>query len=104
MAHVIKICFTSDNENMALAEIKSSVNAIDGLSVINIEVVSSDRACRNGYGKEVSEEEFEAIDPSSEEAWFDDYDFVFNATIETSLTKDETEDLLIENGISVDEE
>lgn len=36
MEHVVKICFTDNNENAALTEVKNSVNAIDKLSVIDI--------------------------------------------------------------------
>lgn len=41
------------------------------------------KSTENAYGKEMSEKDFEAISPDDDEYWFDDYDFVFMADVES---------------------
>ena len=83
MKRILQITYTSDNEPMSCAEIKSIIKRIDGVGFISLATVSSKRATRNVYGKEVDELEFDAMDPESNESWFDDYDFVFELTVST---------------------
>lgn len=70
--------YTSDSANMALEEIKLQLEAV-GCTVVNIDIYEECRACRNAYGKEMDNEDFDSIDLESDEAWFDDYDFVIEA-------------------------
>ena len=43
----------------------------------------------------MSEEEFDKIDPDSDEAWFNDYDFILAATIRTDKSEEELDKLLL---------
>ena len=81
-------CYTSDNEALAITAIKAEFEAKD-ITVTSIKTISSQRACRNAYGKEMPESEFESMDPDSDEAWFNDYDFCFEVHVK------------IENGVQV---
>lgn len=72
--------YTSDNANMALEEIKRQLIK-SGFIVGNINIEDEERALKNGYGKNVSEEEFESYDVDSDEYWFDDYDFKIIADV-----------------------
>ena len=49
----------------------------------------------------MAEEEFEALDPSSDEAWFDDYDFTMKAVLETDMSTSDLMDKLEDEGLSV---
>lgn len=95
--------YTNDNEAEALAEMEHEINAIEGIHVKEITVMNAERACRNAYGKEVNEEEFDAMNQESEKAWFDDYDFAMRATLETSLSEEETLSALEDAGIQIEE-
>lgn len=86
--------YTTCTENEAIDEVILDIEKV-GLEVVSSEVVSSDRACRNAYGKEMSEEEFDEIDPDSDEAWFNDYDFILAATIRTDKSEEELDKLLL---------
>ena len=86
--------YTTCTENEAIDEVILDIKKV-GLEVVSSEVVSSDRACRNAYGKEMSEEEFDEIDPDSDEAWFNDYDFILAATIRTDKSEEELDKLLL---------
>lgn len=86
--------YTTCTENEAIDEVILDIEKV-GLEVVSSEVVSSDRACRNAYGKEMSEEEFDKIDPDSDEAWFNDYDFILAATIRTDKSEEELDKLLL---------
>lgn len=85
--------YTTCTENEAIDEVTLDIKKV-GLEVITSEVISSNRACRNAYGKEMSEEEFDEIDPNSDESWFDDYDFVLAITIKTDKSEEELDELL----------
>jgi len=91
--YTVYISYTSDNESMAQNYIHTVLLKSKLFDVIIIGVEESQRACRNAYGKEIDEEDFDNIDSDSDEAWFDDYDMVFYAKIKTSLSE---EDLLAE--------
>ena len=81
--------YTTDYEQGALDEIKLQLEAV-GCTVLDIEIYGATRACRNAYGKSLSEEEFESIDPESDAAWFDDYDFLVKAEFfHPEIEKDE---------------
>ena len=105
MKHVFNFltAYTSDNEAMALCEVERMVKECDGIEVINIEIYDESRACRNSYGEELDEDEFDEIDSDSDEAWFDDYDFTIKFTISTSLTEEEAVSRLDKNHVYVEE-
>lgn len=86
--------YTICTENEAIDEVTLDIEKV-GLEVVSSEVISSDRACRNAYGKEMSEEEFDEIDPDSDEAWFNDYDFILAVTIRTDKSEEELNKLLL---------
>lgn len=98
---IVYAAYTSDNKPTALEEVADMVKTCEDIEFINIETVSSKRACRNGYGEELSEEDFEAIDPDSDEAWFDDYDFVFKMTVSTALNEKDMIEQLEKSGVNV---
>lgn len=77
-----KFLYSCEYEADALSAIEDEVRACN-LRVDNLQVLSSTRACRNAYGKTMTVEEFENIDPLSDEAWFDDYDFVIEGEVFT---------------------
>lgn len=85
--------YTTDYETDAIETIKDNINET-GLKCTNIIVKEANRACRNAYGKELDPDEFDAIDPDSDEAWFDDYDFTLEATIESDLPLSEIKNCL----------
>lgn len=93
--------YTTDFDQAALDEIQLQVEDL-GLIISNIEIFSSDRACRNAYGKEVNEEEFDSYDIDSDEMWFDDYDYVIQVDILDYLPdrEDITEDTEISDYLS----
>ncbi len=62
------------------------------------EVTESERACRNAYGKEMDEDEFDDVDPDSDEAWFDDYDFIVSAVVSKNCPEDEFMQALDDTG------
>lgn len=97
----IKVEYTGDNEPIALEEIRNGITQIKDVILLSLNVIDSTRACRNANGKEMSEEEFDAIDPSSDEAWFDDYDFTMKAVIETDMSTSDLMDKLENEGLSV---
>ena len=74
--------YTDDNERAARDEIKCELEDAGFIIIGEPKVVDSTRACRNAYGKTLSEEEFNNIDPDSDEAWFDDYDYTFECIVE----------------------
>ena len=86
--------YTTCTENEAIDEVTLDIEKV-GLEVVSSEVILSNRACRNAYGKEMSEEEFDKIDPDSDEAWFNDYDFILAATIRTDKSEEELDKLLL---------
>lgn len=100
----LEVYYTSDNEAIALAEIEDMVNECSLITFISLDVINSKRACRNAYGKEIAEDEFDNIDPDSDDAWFDDYDFTFKLIIETSLSVEDAIAVLINNGVDVNED
>lgn len=75
-----RFLYSCEYEVDALSAIESEVKACN-LRIDNLQVLSSKRACRNAYGKAMTEEEFENIDPLSDEAWFDDYDFILEGEV-----------------------
>lgn len=75
-----KFFYSCEYEADALSAIEDELKACN-LKIENLQVLDSHRACRNAYGKTLSEEEFENIDPLSDEAWFDDYDFVLEGSV-----------------------
>lgn len=97
------ITYTCDNEPMALDEIRNCIKRVNGSILLSLDVTESERACRNANGKELSEEEFDEIDPESDEAWFDDYDFTMKAVIETDMDMDSLLDELEKEGVCAEE-
>lgn len=85
--------YTTDFEQDAIDTIETSLKK-EGLNYTVIDVIETNRACRNAYGKEMDPEEFDSLDPDSDEAWFDDYDFILQATIESDKSLDEIEESL----------
>lgn len=69
-------------ESVAVESIRKNLEKC-GVTIKEIRTQSAIRACRNAYGKEMSEKDFEAISPDDDEYWFDDYDFVFMADVES---------------------
>ena len=92
---IIKALFsyTTDLEQDAIDKIGTSLKK-EGLDYTAIDVIEANRACRNAYGKEMDPEEFDSLDPNSDEAWFNDYDFILQATIESDESLDKIEELL----------
>lgn len=80
--------YTVDNDCLAIDYIESSLKSL-GMDVISVDIVEKERACRNAYGKELDEEEFDSIDSEEDGFWFDDYDFVLKAVIEHSCSVEE---------------
>lgn len=97
----IGISYTSDNESTAIEEVKSILKRIEDMCLLSLKVKDSKRACRNANGKELTKQEFEAIDPDSDDAWFDDYDFTMEAEIDTLLDIDEVLARCDDEGLSV---
>ena len=95
--------FTSDNEALAEKELTLMLESVRECKVISIDVVKSKRACRNVYGKEIGEDEFDSIEAESDEAWFDDYDMVFKVTIAmpVGLTDQGSYELFEQAGLNV---
>ena len=88
--------YTTDNAQAALDEIKLQIKNA-GLEVEDIGIHEEERIFRNAYGKEVSEEEFESYEADSDEAWFEDYDFVIKAEVSSEeLDEEEIAELLEE--------
>ena len=85
----IYISYTSDNESEAKHYIHAVLLESSFFEVLDISLENSQRACRNAYGKEVNEEEFNSLGIDDEAVWFDDYDMVFCAKIKTSLSEEE---------------
>ncbi len=100
----LEVYYTSDNEAIALAEIEDMVKECSQITFVSLDVIDSKRACRNAYGKEIGEYEFDDIDADSDEAWFDDYDFTFKLVIETSLSLEDAINVLVDNGVDVNED
>jgi len=88
-----KFRFTTDNAGMAEEEVMLNIKEA-GFTCNDLHIVDSDRECRNAYGEQISEEKFEAIDPSSDEAWFDDYAFELEGTIEADVDAEEFQQML----------
>ena len=84
MDKTLNIYYTGDNEPIAIAEVKASLEKIKGINIMSLEVIDTKRSCRNAYGQELSEDKFEAID-SDDEIWFDDYDFTIKAEVSTKM-------------------
>lgn len=84
MDKTLNIFYTGDNEPIAIAEVKASLEKIKGINIMSLEVIDAKRSCRNAYGQELSEDKFEAID-SDDEIWFDDYDFTIKAEVSTKM-------------------
>ena len=93
--------YTGDNETLALDEVRNSIKRVENVVLLSLDITDSKRACRNANGKEMAEEEFEALDPSSDEAWFDDYDFTMKAVLETDMSTSDLMDKLEDEGLSV---
>ena len=96
------VYYTSDSEAMAFNDIFDCVKACEEIALVRLDILHSNRTCRNAYGKEMDEDEFDDIDPDSDEAWFDDYDFEFELVIETDLSEEDAMSLLANSGIDVD--
>ena len=88
--------YTTCTEGEAIEEILGQLKHYD-LKVIDAEVISSERACRNAYGKEMDEEDFDDIDVDSDECWFDDYDFIVQVCFETDMNEEDFDNFLFEN-------
>lgn len=73
--------YTSDNANLAISTINADLIK-QGFSINDIYIEEKRRTLKNGYGKEVSEKEFESCDIDSDEYWFDDYDFSIVAEVD----------------------
>lgn len=95
--------FTSDNQALAEQEVTLMFESVKCCKVISIDLVKSSRACRNAFGKEMDDDTFDAINSTSEEAWFNDYDFVFkvNVNILVVLTDEDIHKILERAGLDL---
>lgn len=83
-----------DYEQGAIDEIRSELKE-SGLNFNEIIVISSRRACRNAYGKEMAEDDFDMLASDNDGAWFDDYDFTLEVEIDNGeKTDDELNEIL----------
>lgn len=101
-----KINFTSDNENMAIEEIRTILEDA-GFEVKKVKVVNSNHARRNVYGNEMPDEDFNDLDSDSNETWFDDYDLTLIVELYSDeMTDEEIKEFLEENidGFEADSE
>ena len=100
----LKLEYTNDNESLPLKEVESMLKNINGIEeILFLEVIKSRRACRNSYGKELPEEQFDVLEFDEEEAWFDDYDFTLFGQIKTSLSPKDLLTKCNNIGLSIDE-
>ena len=76
-----KFAFTSDNEALALAEVELQIKNAGLKLESDLEKIYDHRKCQNAFGKDISEDEFESQNPESDEAWFDDHDYIFSAVV-----------------------
>lgn len=72
--------YTGDNAAIAMDTIQLQLEKL-GFIVLDVEILNEKRACRNAFGKQVSEEEFDSYGIDDDEMWFDDYDFTIQVDI-----------------------
>ena len=98
MQKEIEMQYTTDNEQEAIDEVKAQLENAGFTIEGELAVQDPGRACRNAYGKTMNEDDFDSIDPDSDEAWFDDHDYVIRATVSKDCTEEEFEKSLNEAG------
>ena len=95
----IYVYYTGDNEPSAIDEVRTTLQNMDDIIVSSLVTIDSERACRNAYGKEMSDAQFELL--NGDDDWFDDYDFTMKAGIETDLSMQELIDACNDSGLCV---
>ncbi len=98
MQKEVKMQYTTDLEQEAIDEVKAQLEEAGFAIIGEFTIEDPGRACRNAYGKTMDEDDFDAIDPDSDEAWFDDHDYVIRATVSKDCTEEEFKEALDKTG------